>query len=94
MNLPALSHATVTSTPASISSQLVSLAPCRRGRVSSAKTLIFFPVSTALYMTASAVPIPPVARAPALQWVSTFQPLRSNFPPCSPIALQSRWSSS
>src|SRR5207244_3543856 len=36
-------------------------------------------------MGASAVPIPPVASAPALQWVSTFVPVGTSGNPASPI---------
>ena len=42
-----LSHMRVTSTPALYSSKLVSRAPCRRGLVSSANTLISMPRSFA-----------------------------------------------
>src|SRR5438552_12877391 len=56
-------------------------------------------------MGASAVPIPPVARAPALQWVSTVAPSGTSGRPASPmrrhmarsssqIAVASAWSRS
>ena len=66
-----LSVMTVVAIPSLTSSQAVSRAPCRNGRVSSASTVTDFPASTAPRMTPRAVPKPAVASAPALQWVST-----------------------
>ena len=74
-------------------SQAVSRAPCRNGRVSSAITEIFLPASTAERNTPSAVPHPAVAKAPALQCVSTRAPSFSKAAPCAPIALLMRISS-
>ncbi len=57
--------------PAAASSKAVRRAPCSSGRVSSANTRSGRPCSCARYIGAVAVPMPPVASAPALQWVST-----------------------
>ncbi len=51
-----LSVIRVVSMPSFISSQAVSRAPWRYGRVSSANTRTFFPASTAARTTPSAVP--------------------------------------
>ena len=72
MKWPAmLSVISVVGIPSCCSSQTVSRAPCRKGRVSSAKTSTCFPISRAARITPRAVPYPAVASAPALQWVST-----------------------
>ena len=75
----------VTSMPSRISSHAVSRAPCRTGRVSSAITRMPLPWACAARITASAVPSPAVASAPALQWVSTVAPSGISAAPCSPI---------
>ena len=46
-------------------------APCHQGRVSSAYTCPINPCSQALRITPNAVPYPPVASEPVLQWVMT-----------------------
>ena len=51
-----LSVMTVVLIPSRTSSQAVSRAPCRNGRVSSAKTAIRLPCSTAARITPSADP--------------------------------------
>ena len=66
--------------------QAVNRDPCRNGRVSSAKTWIFFPCSTAARITPRAVPYPQVASAPALQWVRTPPLDGINVAPCFPMA--------
>ena len=55
--------------PSSWSSKAVKRAPCNKGRVSSAYTISNWPCSYSLRITPSAVPRPPVAKAPALQCV-------------------------
>ena len=68
------------------SSQEVSRAPCRNGRVSVATTAICLPDSCAARMTPRAVPYPAVASAPALQCVSTVVRVRSRLAPYFPSA--------
>src|SRR5581483_8674583 len=80
--------------PSCCSSQAVSRAPCRNGRVSSAKTSIFLPALTAARITPSAVPYPAVASAPALQCVSTVLPSGTRSAPFRPMAWQMAMSSS
>ncbi len=62
----------LTGTPSPASSQAVRREPCNQGRVSSANTRSTSPARWAARITPSAVPKPPVARAPVLQWVSSF----------------------
>ena len=80
--------------PALVSSQAVSRAPCRSGRVSSTQILIRFPASAAARMTPMAVPYPAVASPPALQWVRMRAGFGTNAWPCRPIAWLMRMSSS
>ena len=80
-----LSQMRVTSTPACWSSQAVSRAPWRRGRVSSANTFRGIPRSCPRRMGPRAVPYFEVARGPALQWVSTPSPGFRRDRPCSAI---------
>ena len=68
----------VPGTPAFCSSQAVSRAPWRSGRVSSTSTLMFLPCRWAAMMTPRAVPWPEVASGPVLQCVSTVQPSASS----------------
>ena len=64
------SQISVASMPRCWSSHIVSRAPCRSGRVSSAKTCGRLPRRASSKITASAVPSPlPETSAPALQWV-------------------------
>ncbi len=69
-----LSVRRVWGTPRRDSSQAVSRAPCRRGRVSSTYTWRTRPASKPRRMTPRAVPMPAVARPPELQWVNTASP--------------------
>ncbi|MCY1176711.1 hypothetical protein D9M73_169930 [compost metagenome] len=62
----------LTGMPSPASSQAVSRAPCSQGRVSSANTRSTRPATCAARITPSAVPKPPVASAPVLQWVRIF----------------------
>ena len=65
-----LSHCSVVFIPALLSSNAVSLAPCKRGLVSSQYTCISSPLnpfSSAIYIGAVAVPYFAVANVPALQ---------------------------
>ena len=87
------SHSTVTGMPRWTSSQAVNRAPWNNGRVSSAQTRKRRPSAHAVVITASAVPSPPVASAPALQWVRT-SPSGNSSAPYRPIAVHSRRSSS
>eukprot|EP01022_Parablepharisma_sp_SALTPOND_P029773 TRINITY_DN7455_c1_g2_i1.p1 TRINITY_DN7455_c1_g2~~TRINITY_DN7455_c1_g2_i1.p1 ORF type:complete len:841 (-),score=220.45 TRINITY_DN7455_c1_g2_i1:648-3170(-) len=80
------SGATTTGMPSSTISQAVSRAPCNRGRVSSAMTLTCLPASWAARTTPRAVPQPPVAREPALQWVRMVAFLGTSLAPCLPMA--------
>ena len=84
----------VTGIPSRWSSQAVSRAPWKKGRVSSASTEIGFPPSHAARTTPSAVPYAAVARAPALQWVSTFAARGTSGAPSSPMRRQEASSSS
>ncbi len=81
--------------PSRISSQAVSRAPCRNGRVSSASTRTFLPASTAPRTTPSAVPYPAVARPPALQCVRIVASAGTNSAPKRPMvwhaSRSSRW---
>jgi hypothetical protein len=61
----------VAGTPAAASSKVVKRAPCSSGRVSSTKTCTRLPRRCAATITPSAVPSPPVASGPVLQWVNT-----------------------
>ncbi len=85
----------VTSKPSRASSQAVSRAPCRTGRVSHATTRTCLPAARAARTTPSAVPQPPVASAPALQCVRTVAPSGTRCAPILPIAqhaaTSSRW---
>jgi hypothetical protein len=81
--------------PARASSQVVRRAPCRSGRVSVAKQRSTSPRSWPSRISASAVPRPPVASAPVLQWVSTRERGRSSSVPWAASAESvSRWRSS
>ena len=71
----------------SFNSHVVKRAPCRNGRVSFAKTRIFFPAFTAARTTPNAVPNPAVARAPALQCVKITLSSFTRVCPCCPIDL-------
>ena len=66
-----LSVIRVQATPARLSSHAVSRLPCSRGRVSGTITIGARPDSSSVYTGARAVPMPPVASAPALQTVMT-----------------------
>ena len=81
-------------TPSRLSSQAVSRAPWRSGRVSFTQTWIPWPRACARWMTPRALPMPAVARAPALQWVSSCSPARTRSAPRSPIRSQAATSSS
>ena len=72
----------------------MSRAPCSSGRVSPAKTLTRRPAACAAYTGASAVPMPAVASAPALQCVNTRAPSGTKARPCCPMAAHISRSSS
>ena len=93
----ATSGRSVTGRPSFASSQAVRRAPCRNGRVSSARTATP-PSAASARTTPSAVPIPAVARAPALQCVRTVgtagaRRARSQAAPRRPISTQAARSS-
>ena len=89
-----LSVMTVVSIPSLTSSHAVRRAPCRNGRVSSAKTATVLPDSMAPRMTPRAVPYPAVASAPALQWVRMRALSGTTLAPYPPMARQLATSSS